>query len=88
MVSSYPIQLTYIGGPTGLIASVGPLDYVLLSHDHHFDNLDHAGRSLLGNAKAVFTTVEGAGRLGGASVPLTPWQSLDLPTRRDCPAAF
>lgn len=25
--------------------SLGRIDAVLLSHDHHFDNLDHAGRS-------------------------------------------
>ena len=27
--------------------ALGPIDAVLLSHDHHFDNLDHAGRALL-----------------------------------------
>lgn len=34
------------GGPTGL----GRLDVVLLSHDQHPDNLDHAGRALLADA--------------------------------------
>jgi L-ascorbate metabolism protein UlaG (beta-lactamase superfamily) len=27
-----------------------PLDAVLLSHDHHWDNLDHGGRAMLGRA--------------------------------------
>lgn len=55
-------------------------DYVLLSHDHHSDNLDHAGRELLPRAKQVLTTVEGSQRLGGNSVGLKEWQSIDLPT--------
>src|SRR4029077_12146176 len=50
------------------------------SHDHHFDNLDRNGRSLLSAAKAVLTTEEGAGRLGGNSIGLKPWQSMDLST--------
>jgi hypothetical protein len=51
---------------------------VLLSHDHHFDNLDHAGRSLLGSAEQVLTTVEGAARLGAGAVGLAPWQHTEL----------
>jgi L-ascorbate metabolism protein UlaG (beta-lactamase superfamily) len=43
---------------------IGPLDAVLLSHDHHEDNLDAAGRALLPSAKTVVTTVPGAKRLG------------------------
>ena len=31
---------------------VEPIDAVLLSHDHHFDNLDHAGRALLARASS------------------------------------
>ncbi len=38
---------------------------MLLSHDHHEDNLDAAGRALLPSAGAVVTTVPGAKRLGG-----------------------
>jgi hypothetical protein len=58
---------------------------VLLSHDHHFDNLDHAGRSLLTGARRVLTTVEGAERLGGTAVGLTPWQRTDLPAPGGAP---
>jgi hypothetical protein len=54
---------------------------VLLSHDHHFDNLDHAGRRVLATAARVLTTVAGASRLGDNTIGLAPWQSYDLPTR-------
>ena len=61
--------------------SLGRIDAVLLSHDHHFDNLDHAGRALLGKAGMVLTTPAGAKRLGGHAIGLAAWQSVDLPTR-------
>jgi L-ascorbate metabolism protein UlaG (beta-lactamase superfamily) len=59
---------------------VGRLDAVLLSHDHHFDNLDHAGRALLPQAEHVLTTRDGAARLGDAR-GLDPWESSELETR-------
>ena len=37
---------------------------MLLTHDHHGDNLDAAGRALLPDVPAVVTTVSGARRLG------------------------
>jgi hypothetical protein len=37
-------------GPALAAESLGDIDLVLLSHDYHFDNLDHAGRRLLGTA--------------------------------------
>lgn len=75
---SGPVTLHKISGPAVSAAALGTFDYVLLSHDHHFDNLDHAGRQALQNAKAVLTTAEGAGRLGGNSLGLSAWQSVDL----------
>ena len=36
--------------------NLGRVDAVLLSHDHHFDNLDRAGRTVLAHAKRVITT--------------------------------
>lgn len=51
-------------GPAVAIDDIGPLDLVLVSHDHHADNLDTAGRVLLDAARAVVTTASGAGRLG------------------------
>ena len=65
-----PVTLHKLAGP-GLDADSVIFDYVLLSHDHHADNLDNAGRKILGKAKKVFTTMEGAARLGGNSQGLT-----------------
>jgi L-ascorbate metabolism protein UlaG (beta-lactamase superfamily) len=75
---SGPATLRKLSEPALSPHGVGPFDYVLLSHDHHFDNLDHSGRNLLANAKTVLTTEEGAGRLGGNSLGLEPWQTVDL----------
>jgi L-ascorbate metabolism protein UlaG (beta-lactamase superfamily) len=55
-------------------AALGPVDAVLLSHDHHSDNLDHAGRDFLSRAGQVLTTHAGAERLGGNAVGIAPWE--------------
>ncbi|MFF3846776.1 MBL fold metallo-hydrolase [Streptomyces sp. NPDC002328] len=55
-----------------------PIDAVLLTHDHHADNLDTAGRALLPEAGVVLTTPSGARRLGGTARGLAPWTSLRL----------
>jgi L-ascorbate metabolism protein UlaG (beta-lactamase superfamily) len=65
-------------GPAIAASDLGPIDAVLLSHDHHDDNLDAAGRSLLPEAGAVITTVSGAQRLGGNARGLEPWASTRL----------
>jgi len=54
------------------VDGIGPLDAVLLSHEHHFDNLDDSGRELLPRAAVVLTTRAGAKRLGGNAVGLRP----------------
>jgi L-ascorbate metabolism protein UlaG (beta-lactamase superfamily) len=51
---------------------------VLLSHDHHDDNLDAAGRALLPSAGTVITTVRGAKRLGGHARGLEQWGTTRL----------
>ena len=57
---------------------MGTSTWYLLSHDHHFDNLDRAGRELLSRATVVLTTSAGAERLGGNAIGLAPWQSHDI----------
>ena len=51
---------------------------MLLSHDHHGDNLDDAGRALLPSVDTVVTTVPGAGRLAGRARGLAEWESTRL----------
>jgi L-ascorbate metabolism protein UlaG (beta-lactamase superfamily) len=67
-----------LAGPAIPAAAIGPIDAVLLSHDHHGDNLDTAGRALLPSAGAVVTTVAGSRRLGGGARGLSPWQATTL----------
>jgi L-ascorbate metabolism protein UlaG (beta-lactamase superfamily) len=64
-------------GPALAASALGPIDAVLLSHDHHDDNLDAAGRALLPSAGTVITTLPGAKRLGDAR-GLEPWTSTRL----------
>ena len=51
---------------------------MLLSHDHHGDNLDDAGRALLAAAPTVITTNVGARRLGRRVRGLDPWDVTSL----------
>ena len=60
--------------------ALGPIDAVLLSHDHHFDNLDRSGRAMLPSARAVLTTKVGAERLGRNAVGLANWDSVEIAT--------
>jgi L-ascorbate metabolism protein UlaG (beta-lactamase superfamily) len=50
-------------GPAVAVADLPQIDAVLLTHDHHGDNLDRAGRALLPLAGTVITSVSGARRL-------------------------
>jgi L-ascorbate metabolism protein UlaG (beta-lactamase superfamily) len=67
-----------LAGPAVDADAVGPIDAVLLTHDHHGDNLDDAGRAMLPSAGTVLTTVSGAARLGYNARGLTPWSSTRL----------
>jgi L-ascorbate metabolism protein UlaG (beta-lactamase superfamily) len=75
---SYPsagITLTKKTGPALSVDEVLPIDIVLVSHEQHFDNLDHSGRALLAHAKHVFTTPAGAPKLGANATGIATWTS-------------
>lgn len=79
--TSYPTPaytLRKTQGPALAADALPRLDAVLLSHDHHFDNLDHAGRALLPRAGRVLSTAAGADRLKNGAVGLAPWETIDL----------
>ena len=65
-------------GPALAFEDLEPIDAVLLSHDHHGDNLDPAGRALLPRMGTVVTTHAGARRLGGGARGLAPWEAMTL----------
>ena len=66
-------------GPALSPDQLGRVDAVLLSHDHHDDNLDPAGRALLPSAGRVLTTLAGARRLAAPNAEgLAPWDRVTL----------
>jgi L-ascorbate metabolism protein UlaG (beta-lactamase superfamily) len=72
-----------LAGPAIAASELGRIDAVLLTHDHHDDNLDAAGRALLPSAGVVLTTVSGARRLGGSARGIDAWETtrLEAPDR-------
>lgn len=77
--TAYTLRKT--AGPALSPDSLGRIDAVLLSHDHHFDNLDNTGRALLGRAGMILTTKAGAERLGAKATGLDRWQHIHLPNK-------
>ncbi len=70
---------TKLAGPALAPSDLGAIDAVLLTHDHHADNLDDSGRELLRSVPLVLTTVPGAARLGGGAHGLRPWETAEIP---------
>jgi len=70
------IRLEKVQDPT--TTNIGKIDFVLLSHDQHWDNLDRGGRALLEKVTHTYTTKVGAGRLGGNAVGMDPWESRTI----------
>ena len=60
------------------VEEIGRIDAVLLSHAHHYDNLDNAAKAMLPNWGRVFTTPDGAEVLGGGAEALATWESAEL----------
>jgi len=70
-----------LNNPAITAEQIGKIDFVLLSHDHHFDNLDREGRKLLSSVEKVYTTPVGAERLGPNAIGLRNWQAIEIPTK-------
>jgi L-ascorbate metabolism protein UlaG (beta-lactamase superfamily) len=73
-----PVPMQKTGTPALTVEQIGRIDAILLSHDGHADNLDHAGRALLRTVPAVLTTPAAARRLGPPARGLPTWTSTDL----------
>jgi L-ascorbate metabolism protein UlaG (beta-lactamase superfamily) len=74
-----PVTLRKLMNPAVRPEELGPIDYVLLSHDQHPDNLDVAGKRLLAQVGKVLTTKDGAERIGNQAEGLVPWQTIRVP---------
>jgi L-ascorbate metabolism protein UlaG (beta-lactamase superfamily) len=65
-------------GPAMAASDLGHIDAVLVSRDHHEDNLDAARREVLPAAQDVIVTASAAKRLGGNARDLEPWANTRL----------
>jgi L-ascorbate metabolism protein UlaG (beta-lactamase superfamily) len=74
--------LTKLTGPAVDLAAQPPIDVVLLSHHHHSDNLDPAGRAFLPSAGRVLSTTRAADELGGNVVGMEPWSEIEVHSPR------
>ena len=73
-----PVVLHKLTKPAVRAEELEPVDAVLISHDHHSDNLDSAGREFLPRAGQVLTTGGGAERLEVDATGLEPGDSVSL----------
>jgi L-ascorbate metabolism protein UlaG (beta-lactamase superfamily) len=76
---------TKLEGPALEAEALGPITLGLLSHDHHADNLDGAGRALLERLPRVLTTPSGAQRLARGPLAervegLAPFSAVEVLT--------
>jgi len=72
------VTLKKTSHPALTAEQIGRVDAVLLSHDQHADNFDHAGRAYAMQAPRLLTTIVGAKRLGGVAEGLAPGESRAL----------
>jgi L-ascorbate metabolism protein UlaG (beta-lactamase superfamily) len=74
--------LTKLTGPAVDLTEQEPIDVVLLSHHHHSDNLDPAGRAFLPSAGRVLSTTKAAEELDGNVLGMEPWSEIELESPR------
>lgn len=74
--------LTKLTGPAFDITEHDPIDVALLSHHHHSDNLDPAGRAFLPSVGRVLSTTKAAEELDGNVIGMGPWSEVELESPR------
>lgn len=77
----YPVgsrTLVKTTGPAVQPSTIPPVDAVLLSHDHHPDNLDTTGRTLVESAPLVLSTPSAHDRLGTPVRALSAWEHTEV----------
>jgi len=72
------VLLRKTAGPALAASEIGAIDAALVSHDQHWDNLDHGGRAFLARAKTTLTTAAGAERLKGNARGLKPFETAAI----------
>ncbi|WP_328650227.1 MBL fold metallo-hydrolase [Micromonospora sp. NBC_00330] len=73
-----PVTATKFTGPSAAPTDLGPVDVVLVSHEHHIDNLDISGREYARRARRVLTTTSGAPNLGPLATGLRPFEYAEV----------
>lgn len=69
--------------PALTIDEIGKIDLVLLSHDHHSDNLDKKGRALIKTVPVVLSTKDAEKRLKNSNtIGLDYWQEHHIKTEK------
>lgn len=71
-------KLVKTTGPALRPSDLPPVDAVLLSHDHHPDNLDTAGRTVVTSAPLVLSTPSAHDRLGAPVRALPAWEHTEV----------
>ncbi|WP_329125332.1 MBL fold metallo-hydrolase [Streptomyces sp. NBC_01465] len=77
----YPVgdrKLVKTAGPALTADETGAVDAVLLSHDHHPDNLDRSGRDYLARVPLVLTTAAARERLGPSVTALPNGETYEI----------
>jgi len=69
--------------PSLSVEEIGKVDLVLLSHDHHSDNLDKKGRIFIQTIPTVLSTKDAVKRLKNTNtIGLDNWQEYNIETEK------
>ena len=71
-------ELTKVTGPAFDVTEQPPIDVALVSHHHHADNLDPAGREFLPSVGRVLSTAKAEEDVGGNVTGMEPWSEVEI----------